>query len=177
MSGKEEGEEQKAEELVGCADAGSEGDGVPRVLGHAALAVGAVHRPEESHNPTRVAAGVGVLQIGPNAVNIPTLLLRLAVIELSASSQPRQSEKDHGGPDHSPEQQVVMPNAHDHIEVEKQQEENGKEQSLISYMIPEVICLSCLGIHSKLTAASMLPIIIIGVWQLSDRMKVSPYFS
>lgn len=104
MGGPEEGEKEQTEELICCADAGSECDGVPRVFGHAALAVWAVHRPEKSDNPTRVAAGVRVLQIRPNAVNILTPLLSLTVVELPTSSQPRQREKDHGSPYHASEQ-------------------------------------------------------------------------
>lgn len=73
------------------------------MFGHAALAIGTVHRPEESDYPTNVATGVRVLQIRPNAVNILTLFLSLIVVELPTSPQPRQREKDHGGPYHSPE--------------------------------------------------------------------------
>lgn len=127
MGGPEEGEEEQTEEFIGCADAGSEGDGVPRVFGHAALAVGAVHRPEESDNPTRVAAGVRVLQIRPNAVNILALFLSLTVVELPTSSQPCQREKYHGCPYHASEELIIMSDAHDHIKIEKQQEEYGEE--------------------------------------------------
>lgn len=74
------------------------------MFGHAALAVGTVHRPEESDNPTRVATGVRVLQIRPNAVNMLAPLLSLTVVELPASSQPCQCEKNHGGPYHPPQQ-------------------------------------------------------------------------
>lgn len=119
MSGPEESEEKEAEELIGCADAGPKCDRMPRVFGHAALAVGTVHGPEESNNPTRVAARVRVLQIGPNRINMLTLFLRLTIIQLPTSSQPRQREKDHGGPYHSPKQQVIMAYANDHVEIEK----------------------------------------------------------
>jgi hypothetical protein len=70
-----------------------------------------------------------------------------------------------------------MTNAHNHVEIEKEKEEDGKEQTYIANPLPDVMCFSILGIQSKLMVFSSDPMIIIGVWQLKERMKFNPYFS
>lgn len=49
------------------------------------------------------------------------------------------------------------------VEVEEEQKEQREEQTCVREVLPAVICLTLAGIHSKLTAISNDPKIIIGV--------------
>jgi hypothetical protein len=147
------------------------------VFGYAALAKRTVHRSIKFDNTARTAAGVGILQIRPNCINLFTLLLRPFTIELSTAPQPRQCESRHCCPDEAAQRLVVVADSYCNIEIEEKEKEDGKEQAYIEITVPEVKCLSCLGINSKLMAASIEPIIIIAVLQLNDRINSNPYFS